>query len=128
MPSFLTGIYGYLAAALLAAIISAGGTYYIVHTANAVTISNLKLQQSQAQTASVTASINKLTGFISSMNEAAAGYQSNLDTINANFADLKKGLSNAIKQTPLPVDCRPDASRLSILTAAVAAANNATNP
>lgn len=38
---------------------------------------------------------------------------------------LKKELSNAKKNNPVPADCRPDGNRLRILKTAVAAANAA---
>lgn len=126
--SFLTGIWGYVIASVFGAALSAGGTYYIVHNANAGEIASLKLAASQQQTLSVTASLDKLQGFIQTMSAAASGYQSALTGINSQYADIMKGLHNVTAQKPLPPDCKPDDSRLRNLTAAVAAANHPTNP
>lgn len=132
LPSFLTsilsGVWGYVAASVLAAGLATGATHFIDAKAYGATIATLKLQQAQTQAASVSASLAKLTGFISTMNAAAASYQGSLDAINANFAAINKGLKNAIASRPLPADCRPDTSRLSSLTAAYAAANHTPAP
>lgn len=97
-------------------------TYYIKNNADTVKLQKVQLAYSQAQTANVTASLTQLQGFIASMHAADANYGAALDSINAQFAKLKKDLANA-KLNPLPVDCKPDVGRLRVLTGAVAAAN-----
>lgn len=130
------GIWGYVAAAGLAAFLAVTSTHWIDALAYGHTIDGLKLDAAKKDTkaatdyaASVTASLTRLTGFISRMNTADANYQSDLQNIKAQFAAIQKGMQDAIKAKPLPIDCKLDAGRLSIVRAAVANANTKTgNP
>ena len=124
--SMLGGVWGYVAAAVVAGALAASGTYYVVHNADEVAIGKLKLAASMADTASVKASMTELQGFITSMHLADAGYQADMAGINDHFATVEKEFANAKISKPLPVDCKPDAGRLRVLTDAVAAANGGT--
>ena len=128
MGSFLTslfsGVWGYVAVGIVATGLSASGTYFVTSKTYGLEISNLKLAQSQVQTADLTASLNKLNSFIGEMHTADVNYQSNLDNINKTFASLK-GAMHVTLNTPLPPDCKPDPGRVSDLTAAIAATNTA---
>lgn len=131
MPSWiiaiLGGIWGYVAAFAIGTVLATSATYEIVHNANAVEISNLKLDAQTLQTKSVSASLTQLQGFISIMHTAENGYQTALAQINDAFAALEKEFKNATAK-PLPADCRPDAARLRVLSDAIAATNNTTTP
>lgn len=127
--SLLSGVWGYVGAGALGALAVAPAVYYVVHNANASEIAglNLKISQSQtqvaqSQTQSVTASLDQLQKFIAQMHTADADYQASLTAINSSFDVLKKGLSDAIKAKPLPVDCKPDPARVRSLAAAYSAA------
>lgn len=122
ITGLLGGIWGYVAAAVIAAGLAAGATYYVVHNADVVKLQAVQLADSKAQTVSVTASLTQLQGFISAMDAAGGDYTAALAQINADFAALKKEFADATVK-PLPADCRPDAGRLRVLTDAVAAAN-----
>jgi len=102
------------------------GTVYFERAAYIHTIDALKLAQANTDKANVTASLSQLETYISTMHASEQNYQNSLDAIHADFASIGKGLNNAVKAKPLPVDCVPDADRLRFLTAATAAANKAT--
>ena len=121
--SMLGGVWGYVAAAVVAGALAASGTYYVVHNVDEVAIGKLKLAASMADTASVKASMAQLQGFITTMHTADAGYQSDMAAVNNAFAIIQKEFNNAKAIAPLPVDCKPDAGRLRVLTDAVGAAN-----
>ncbi len=121
----LTGVWMYFAAFALGGIAATSATYTVVHNANAVTIDELKLAQSQEHTANATASLQQLQSFISNMHSASVGYAANIADIDTRFAALQKGLHFA---KPLPASCRPDTDRVRALSAAVAAANANPSP
>ncbi len=124
----LGGIWGYVAAFGVGTIIATSATYYVVHNANAVEISDLKLQASEQRAVNVTASLNQLTGFINTMHVAALGYQTYVASVEGYFGKIEQDLHHATAQKPLPPDCVPDAGRLRTLTDATRAANGATGP
>lgn len=120
--TLLTGVWGYVAAAVIAAALAVGATHFIDAKSYGLEISNLELKASQQQTQSITASLTQLQNFIATMHTADTGYQTGLAAITANFAAIEKELKSATIK-PLPVDCRPDVGRLRVLTDATAAAN-----
>ncbi len=120
--SLLSGVWGYIAAAVLAGAVAASSTWYVTHKIDSAQLLAVQLADSKAQTVSVAASLIQLQGFISKMDAAGGDYSAALAQINADFAALKKEFANATLK-PLPADCRPDAGRLRVLTNAVAAAN-----
>ena len=125
MFSFIPTPYNWIAAAVLALALTAAGAWggaYAAHTIDKVAYQALQLKDSQAQTKSVTDSLDQLQGFITTMHGADVDYSSSLTIIAQDFANLKKELANATVH-PLPADCKPDAGRLRVLTDAVAAAN-----
>lgn len=111
-----------LAGFAIALATAAGVSGYVVHNIDVVKLQAVQLVDSKAQTASVTASLTQLQGFINKMDAAGGDYTAALDQIKADFAALKLEFKNATLK-PLPADCRPDAGRLRVLTDAVAAAN-----
>jgi len=119
------GVWGYVAALGIGAVVATGATYEVVHNANAVEISQLKTDAANTRAASATAALNQLTGFIDQMHTASNDYAGQLQLIDNRFALIQKGLANA-RRTPLPTDCKPDAGRVRSLTDAIAAANGST--
>lgn len=127
MFSFIPTPYNWIAAAVVALALAAGGAaaaHYVDSNVYGKQIATIQLADSKAQTANVSASLNQLQGFIASMHTADADYNAELDAINAQFSTLKKELTNATVH-PLPADCKPDVGRLRVLTDAVSAANKA---
>lgn len=120
--SIFSGLWGYVAAAVVAAGLSAAGTYYVVHNADTVKFQAEQLTVATDNEAAALDSLNHLESIIATINVADNAYQSDKAAIDANFAAIQKELSNAFAKT-LPTDCRPDAARLHALTAAVVAAN-----
>lgn len=120
------GVYGYLIASALSAALSIGGTYYVVHNANAVEIADLKLAAANQQVANVTASLDQLKKFIADMHTSVVGYDTLKDAMDKKLADIQKAFQDAIKAKPLPIGCKPDDVRMRNLAAAVAAVNAAT--
>lgn len=122
ISNVLGGIWGYVAAAVIAAGLATAGTYYVVHNVDVVKLQAVQIADSKAQTASISASLAQLQGFIGTMHAADADYGAELDAINAQFKNLKLELHNATLK-PLPADCKPDAGRVRVLSDAIAAAN-----
>lgn len=123
--SLLTGVWGYVAAAVVAALLATSATYYVTSRSYQVTISDMKAAEANAKATSVSASLTQLQTFIGSMHEAASAYAVQQQDMSAKFTALHKDFQNAIKASPLPLDCAPDPVRLRNLSAAVAAANAA---
>lgn len=116
------GVWGYVAALGIGAVVATGATYEIVHNANAVEISQLKTDAANQRAVNATAALTQLTGFIDKMHEADSSYAGALADIDNRFSLIQKGLTNA-RRVPLPVDCKPDTGRVRSLTDAIAAAN-----
>lgn len=130
MFSFIPSPYNWIAAAVVALALVAGGAAganYVRGNVDQVKYDALALKVSQSHTASVAASLSQLQGFISTMDAAGGDYTMALASIKTQFATIQKELTNATLK-PLPADCRPDAGRLRVLTDAVAAANARTSP
>lgn len=125
--SLLSGGYGYLAAFLVGLALATGGTYYVVHNANASEISELKLAAQTKRADDTAASLAELNSFISNMHTAASGYATAVGDIDKRFATIETALQNAFKK-PLPVDCKPDADRVRGLHSAIDATNANPSP
>lgn len=106
----------------LALIAAGAATHYVDANVYGNKIAAIQLEDQKQKTADITASLSQLQGFIASMHNADAGYNDELAHIDSQFANLKKGLSNALR-TPLPADCKPDVGRVQSLHAALDAAN-----
>lgn len=133
MPTWITalisGVWGYVAAAGVAALLSVGVTHELDalgygHTIDGlnVTIATMKTQVANNNAISVSQSLAKLQSFITQMQSADADYNASLAGINSRFQSIETEFKSATK-TPLPIDCKPDAGRLRNLSDAVAAAN-----
>lgn len=119
------GIYGYLGAAVLSALISIGATYYVTSEGYKLTISDLHTQIEHKNAVDINASLQQLKNYISTMNAAGAAHQNDVTVLTAKLDTLNAEFRNAIKASPLPPDCVPTDERMHALLAAVAAANAA---
>lgn len=117
------GIYGYIIAFGIGAALFSGGTYYLVHTANAVEIADLKTAAAEQKAANVTAALTQLQTFIANMHGAVADYDTLKGALDAKFAQIERDFRNAIKANPLPLDCKPGAARVRSLGTAIGAVN-----
>jgi uncharacterized membrane-anchored protein YhcB (DUF1043 family) len=122
--SWLTGIWGYLGAAVVAGAIAGYSSYWVTSRGYQTEIAQLKLEQANARVESVQGSMDQLQHFITSMNAASTDYQASTQILLDHFAALQREFHNAIKAAPLPADCRPDAQRMRVLTEAITAANS----
>lgn len=93
--------------------------HYVTKAVDDRAYSALELKQSKADTANVAASLGQLQGFISKMDAAGSDYSAQLAAIKGQFATIQQELKDAIRNHPLPADCRPDAGRLRQLKDAV---------
>jgi type II secretory pathway pseudopilin PulG len=128
ITSFFTGGFGgYLIVAGIVGILASGGSYFIVKN-----IYDAKLAQSESaaasfrasvaerDSASVTASLTQLQGFIAGMHSAELNFGALQSQLNGKFAAIEKDMKNA---PPVPIDCVIDPVRLRALRNATAAAN-----
>lgn len=123
--AFLVGWPGYVAAAGLASLLSIGATYYFTSAPYRITIAHMEAAQDTKRADDSEASLRKLNAYIAGMHEAGQEYQSDRTALNAKLDQLNRDFNDAIKNHPLPADCKPDDERMRALTAAVAAANAA---
>lgn len=125
LTNIFGGFWGYLAAAVVAGALAAGGTYYVTSRSYEVMIADMKASQANAEAASATAALDKLKSYVASMDAAGVAYGKDRDALDAKLDALNKEFHNAIKSSPLPADCRPDDMRVRQLTEAVTATNTA---
>lgn len=115
-----TGVWSYL----IVGVIFATGGGYAVAIVKDKTILELKLEKSQQDTKNTQASLDRLNGFISSMNSADKDYSDALHSIQNEFGSIKSQIAGIKISYPLPPDCKPDARRVRILTDAINKTNN----
>lgn len=129
MLSFLNPymLYIKLGAVVILCLGSAAAANYVRGNADQVKYSALELSKAKADTKSVQDSLAQLQGFITTMDAVGVDYTAALATIKAQFATIQKELRNATLK-PLPADCRPDAGRLRVLTDAVNATRQGSEP
>jgi hypothetical protein len=128
MPSFLLGWQGYVAAAVMGALLAAGGTFYVTSLGYRLTISKMETATASADLKNAQATLD---GFVKNADRiagAADAFQGVKASLDSRFATINRTLADALRQNPLPLDCRPDPDRMQSLSAAIAAANSATGP
>jgi hypothetical protein len=101
-------------------------THWIDANAYGIRIAQLHQAASDRNAINAQNALNTLTAWIDAQHVAQSNYRQSLQNIDAQFSALQKDLANARKK-PLPVDCKPDAGRMSVFAAAIAAANNTAN-
>lgn len=110
------------AAALTLAVGS--GTYWVTSRSYQTEISQLKLAQQTQIAQSTQKALDQFTQDWNLIHSAAQNYQATQASLEEKFGDLQKALDDATR-TPVPAVCVPTAGRLSVLRAAIAAANSA---
>jgi hypothetical protein len=123
--NLLGGIYGYLGAAALAALVTAGATYYVTSEGYKLTIANLHTQIEHKNAVDIGASLDQLKKAITVMTAAGTAHQEDIAALTAKLDKITAEFRNAIKASPLPADCLPTVERMRALDSAIAAANAA---
>lgn len=123
LASLFAGWRAWAAALGLSTLAAAGGGFYAGHHWAGDDLQKLRAEMAQQHADTAEASLKKLQGFIDSMQAAAVGYGQDRDKLNASLDALRKDLLHAIKTSPLPPDCRPDAGRVRALSEAIDTTN-----
>lgn len=123
--ALLGGWRGYVASAAVAALLAGGAACYLTSLGYRLTLAQIERDHANA---AVTAANQALTQFetdAAAIHGAAESFGIAQDDLNGKLATISKEFHAAIKATPLPADCKPDAVRLRKLSAAIAATNTA---
>lgn len=88
-------------------------------------VAAVQKDSAESRAASANAALDQLAGRMDAMNTQATAAQLDVSTLAMKMDQIRKDQKNAQAQTPLPVDCKPDAGRVDRLRSAVAAANAA---
>lgn len=127
IPDFLNPymLWIKLGAAVLAvvAIFSAG--MWLEGTIKDKQIAVIQRDAAEQTAVDATAAVTTLQRFISQMRFAGIDYGKRQDELFAKLDALNKRFRDAIKSSPLPPDCKPDAVRVQHLETAIDAANAA---
>lgn len=124
LMSLFAGVWGYLACGIGASLVVGMAIHKLDANIYSVKISSLKTEIAQKDKDNAETSLKELQTFIGNMNKSATDYE-NLQTALFGKLDTLAGeFNNAARKNPLPVDCKPDASRLLSLTNSIHAANN----
>lgn len=108
---------------LILAVVVAGGSVWETRAHYMGEINGLKLEQSQALLASQIASNKQFRDNTQRINDASSVYATNTNQLSLQLDEIGKDLKHAEHLAPLPVDCRPDAGRVRVLSQAVDAVN-----
>lgn len=120
MPTLLLGVWGYVAAAVIAAAASS----WAVHEIDNGAYQSLKANYAAEDAARTAAALKQFTDIANTMHKYAGDFNAANTTLGTTLDTISKDLKNVQAKTPLPNSCHPDAGRLRSLTAAVAAANS----
>ena len=118
---FLTGIYGYIAAAVIAA--AASG--WAVHAIDNGSYQSLKAEQASQEAAAAQAALAQIQNWNKQILDAVNGYNAASSDLTGRISTIQRELRNVQAKTPLAADCKPDADRLHALQSAIAASNAA---
>ena len=119
------GIWGYVAAGIAALVIIGGATHYADSIYYNSTINSMKAEKASEDSARTAAALKQFTDIANTMHASALAFTNTQNDLNLKLATISKDLADVQAKTPLPKSCHPDAARLRLLTAAVAAANSA---
>ena len=125
MLNLLSGWQGYAAAAVLAAILASGTTFYFTSLSYRLTISKMETEKATETAQAANKALEDFTANAEKIAGAADTFLAVKSTLDNRFASINRNLSNAIQNSPLPADCKPDHDRVQSLSAAIAAANSA---
>jgi hypothetical protein len=87
-------------------------------------IADMKMQAATNVATQATAALDDLAAATAVIKSAANSAQSNNRAVITKLSSIEKGLKNVQNQKPLPVDCKPDSSRVQSLNSAIEAANS----
>lgn len=121
--SLVSGIWGYVGIGVVAAGLSVAGTHYVDANVYGNQIKDLKLGYAVTQINNANTALDLLTGRISKINSASVDYENGRKLLSDKLDQIHRDFLNAIKKTPLPPDCKPDAERVRSLESSVDAAN-----
>lgn len=107
-----------------ALVIGAAGGAYVDHAVMSGRIDRMELAAATAQAADSKLALENYKAAAEVVTEAALGARTDLSTIAAGMAVIRKGQKN-VPPAPLPVDCRPGPVRLRNLSETATAADNA---
>lgn len=91
---------------------------------DATIIADLKIERANIAAAQANGALDDLTKATKNIHEAAKRYGESQIDLAGKIDDLKKDIKN---ETPLPVDCKPNDSRVRKLDAGINAANKASS-
>jgi hypothetical protein len=126
--SFLSGWKAWAAALGLSAVAAAGGGFYAGKHWAGDDLAQYKAQVAQQHADDATKALQKFKDLAANIQTASINYGSTRDQLNAKLDTITKEFRNAIKPSPLPPDCRPDAGRVRALTEAVTLTNSSIAP
>lgn len=114
-----------LAGGALALALGFGGGWAINGWRLAADMATVQKDAAESRATSANKALDQLAGRLNDMSTATTAAQLDVSTLAVKMDLIRKEQKNAQAQTPLPVDCKPDAGRVSRLRDAVAAANAA---
>lgn len=107
-----------------ALVIGAAGGSYAMHAVMSNTINDMKLEAATSLAADSQLALDNYKAAAEVVTEAALGARTDLSTLTAGLAVIRKGQKNA-PPAPLPVDCKPGPVRLRNLSETATAADAA---
>jgi hypothetical protein len=127
IPAWLTPylLWIKLAGAALALGAAFGSGMWLQGTIKDKQIAIIQRDAAEQTAVDATAALTTLQRFISQMHDASIDYTKSQDALFAKLDALDKRFRDAIKNRPLPPDCKPDDVRMQQLYEAIAAANAA---
>jgi len=87
-------------------------------------IAGLKLKAAETHDANTTAALRQFQETAADMAKAANEYGASQSQMRLSFDGIIRDLRNVSFKKPLPVDCKPDASRVQSMEAAVTTTNS----
>lgn len=118
-------LYLKIAGAVLAFAAVFGAGMWLEGTIKDRQIAIIERDAAEQTAVDATAALTTLQRFISQMQVASIDYGKNQDALFAKLDAISKRFRDAVKASPLPPDCKPDAIRVQHLETAVDAANSA---
>jgi len=122
---FLSPIGRLIGVGVIAAVLSAGATYWLTSQGYKATISRMEADSAKADAARANTVLAKYTADTAIIHDAATAFSAAQGDLGTKLDTISKDLKNVQAKRPLPASCKPDSERLRNLAAAVAAANAA---
>ena len=122
--TLLSGVWGYVGIGVIALGIGVGGTHYVDSNVYGNQIKDLKLTAANTEITNANTAFDNLARRINTINVSTADYETKSKDLNDRLDILRRDFLNAIKKSPLPPDCRPDAERVRQLDQAIDVTNS----